>query len=334
MVDGLLEIYNLMNQDIPTNANLDISLICEAILLCHNKIEGDLPHGLRIHADNAASETKNQVAFKAGAVLLNLKIFDVVSFTYFQTGHSHGLPDQRFSEVRNLLFQQATLQCPDDFIQCLKKVKPRQQRELEVRQVQCLEDWHKFTQPLEITLHKHTTTHKMKKSGQHACHYFLMMTREKYATFGDIGMIENFEDESPHPKDVVLVVKSHLSSDDIAQNPFVFLPASALEKLEGFPEYTVPLKKMGKDTVAEMNKTIEKIIQRPWCMNEAAAYLRQLIQQQGTVPQPSRASHPLEELKTRLAGHSKPDQSVFKASPLMILTRLFGKTDPNLDKQF
>ena len=43
-------------------------------------------------------------------------------------------------------------------------------------------------------------------------------------------MIENFEDESPHPKDVVLVVKSHLSSDDIAQNPFVFLPASCSGK--------------------------------------------------------------------------------------------------------
>ena len=44
-------------------------------------------------------------------------------------------------------------------------------------------------------------------------------------------MVENFQDEPPNPKDVVLVLKSHLSSDDISQKPFVFLPASALQNL-------------------------------------------------------------------------------------------------------
>ena len=68
--------------------------------------------------------------------------------------------------------------------------------------------------------------------------------------------------------------------------------------------------------MAEMNKTIEKIIQRPWCMNEAAAYLRQLIQQQGTVPQPSRASHPLEELKTEVGWSFKARPECFQGQSI------------------
>ena len=320
MVDGLLEIYNLMNQDMPTTANLDMSLISDAILLCNERLQADgrqLPKGLRVHADNCTSETKNQVAFKTGAFLLHQGFFDVVVWSYFQTGHSHGLPDQRFSEVRHLLFQESTLQTPADFVKVLEKVKPRQQRDLLVQKVECMENWNEFLEPLQISLHGHNTTHRMKQSGLHACHYFLMVTREKYDQFGDAGMVENFEDEPPHPKDIVLVVKSHLSSEDISQKPFVFLPASALQNLQGWPEYTVQLNKMSKDTEKELRKTMEKITQPPWHMRDAAEYITQLIDQQGTVPQVNRG-HPLEELSKQLKSEQpKPDQSVFKAGPTL-----------------
>ena len=140
------------------------------------------------------------------------------------------------------------------------------------------------------------------------------MTREKYAQFGDVGMVENFQDEPPSPKDVVLVLKSHLSSDDISQKPFVFLPASALQNLQGWPEYTVQLNKMSKETEKELRKTIEKVTQPPWHMKAAAEYIEQLIRQSGCHPQCVRDSHPLEELKAKLAdGESKPEPGVFKA---------------------
>ena len=301
----------------PTTANLDMSLISDAILLCYDRLCANgrqLPKGLRIHADNCTSETKNQVAFKTGAFLLHQGFFDVVVWSYFQTGHSHGLPDQRFSEVRHLLFQESTLQTPADFVKVLEKVKPRQQRDLLVQRVECMENWNQFLEPLEVSLHGHNTTQKMKKSGQHACHYFLMVTREKFAKFGDAGMVENFEDEPPNPKDIVLVLKSHLSSDDISQKPFVFLPASALQNLQGWPEYTVQLNKMSTQTMKDLRKTIEKISQAPWHMHDAARYIDGLIRQQGTVPPVSRG-HPLQKLHEELESGTvaKPDDGVFKA---------------------
>ena len=148
----------------------------------------------------------------------------------------------------------------------------------------------------------------MKQAKQHARHYFLMTTRAKYAEFGDVSMVENFEGELPHPKDIVLVLKSHMSSDDISQAPFVFLPRSALQKLTGFPEYTVPRKSMATQTKKDLNKTIEKITQPPWCMNDAAQYLKKLIQQEGTVPEkPDVEKHPLEELLLNLKDPSHAD---------------------------
>ena len=83
-----MEIYNLMNHDIPTTANLDISLISDAMLLCYNRLHAaglQFPKGLRVHADNCTSETKNQVAFKAGAFMICQGFFDVIVWSYFQT---------------------------------------------------------------------------------------------------------------------------------------------------------------------------------------------------------------------------------------------------------
>ena len=147
-----------------------------------------------------------------------------------------------------------------------------------------------------------------------------MVTREKYAEFADVGMVENFENEPPNAKDVVLVLKSHLSSEDISQKPFVFLPASALQKLQGWPEYTVQLNKMSTQTVKDLRKTMDKITQAPWHMHDAARYIDGLIHQQGTVPQVSRC-HPLEKLHEELeagTGRIKPDDGVFKASHVFL----------------
>lgn len=139
VADGLLEHFFLMDEDIAPTSNLDLSLMTETMSRCYYYIQrigkASYPRGLRVHADNAAAETKNQVAFKFGAYLLWNGYFDNVVWSYFQTGHSHGLPDQRFSEVRHLLFQESVLECPKDFIKVLQQVKPRQQRELLITSV-------------------------------------------------------------------------------------------------------------------------------------------------------------------------------------------------------
>ena len=104
--DGLEETYYLMDQNISTTANLDLTLLSDmmekAAKLCRER-NVPLRKKVRIHADNATSETRNQTAFKWGALMVHRSIWTQVVFTYFAVGHSHGLPDQRFSVVRSKL---------------------------------------------------------------------------------------------------------------------------------------------------------------------------------------------------------------------------------------
>ena len=134
VTDGICESYYLMDQAVSATANLDLTLISEELLNAfeHCQHRGvQFPVGLRVHADNAPSEMKNQLAMKFGSWLLHLNVVESVVFSFFMTGHSHGLPDQRFSEVRFELASQNVLESPMDFINAIENVKPRQGRSLQ-----------------------------------------------------------------------------------------------------------------------------------------------------------------------------------------------------------
>lgn len=160
-----------------------------------------------------------------------------------------------------------------------------------------------------------------KKKGEHACHFYMMVTRKKYSEIGDLAMIENFPDEEPHEKDIIMIVKSHLSSTDLAQAPFVFLPAAALAKLQRFPEYNVPRNSMSDKVRKELVKTINKVERPPWSMTEVTSqdtHFYKLIEQAGQVPEvPETCGHPLEELRDKLSKPEDPSaKNLLKEKPL------------------
>ena len=177
-------------------------------LLQSNEADSGIPFpkGLRIHADNAPSETKNQLAFKTGAWLVHMAIYEVLSWTFFQTGHSHGLPDQRFSELRGLLFAADVLETPEDFLDVVRKVVPRQKRDLSAQHCGAISNFHEFFKPLPFTVHGHTTTHNMKLRYGHGAHYYTMMTREYYAKVADLSEVQSGFKDPPHPKDIVMLL--------------------------------------------------------------------------------------------------------------------------------
>lgn len=181
--DGLEEAYFLMDSDVATTADLDLTILCDVLEHAAQKCLArnvPMPKNLRIHADNCASETRNQTAFKFGALLVNRSIFKQICFTYFAVGHSHGVPDQRFSEVRSTLTKQDAIQSPKDFIAAVQKVVPRQGRELRVERLQCLYDFKGFVEELDIQVSGHTSTHQKLQQNLEVCHQFSLMTRENF----------------------------------------------------------------------------------------------------------------------------------------------------------
>ena len=133
-----------MDNDVTTTANLDLTLLSDmmnqAVETCRSR-HVPLPKNLRVHADNATSETRNQTALKWGAVMAYRSMFSQVAFTYYAVGHSHGLPDQRFSEVRGKLCSESVLQTPEDFLSAVKKMQAPSSRVLRAERCSSLFDF-------------------------------------------------------------------------------------------------------------------------------------------------------------------------------------------------
>ena len=96
-----------------------------------------MPHHRRLHTDNASGEGKNQTILYLAAWLVRRGLFDSVTLSQFRVGHSHGKPDQRFSEIRTALAQSALLENPDQFAEAIAQgVKPRENRTLKTHRLQ------------------------------------------------------------------------------------------------------------------------------------------------------------------------------------------------------
>ena len=139
IVEGLTEHYILADQDIVKNADLQCTLIGLLLQESFHDLQargGELPRHLRIHTDNATGEGKNQPVFYLASWMVKRKLFDSVTLSQFRVGHSHGKPDQRFSEVRYALSQTSVLEDPSLFAAAIQNgVKPREGRALKVHQV-------------------------------------------------------------------------------------------------------------------------------------------------------------------------------------------------------
>ena len=78
LVEGISEEFFIMDMDVIKNSNLMITLLARAIhkALKHYDEKGwQRPASLRVHSDNAASETKNQLVFRWCAAMLHQNMF-------------------------------------------------------------------------------------------------------------------------------------------------------------------------------------------------------------------------------------------------------------------
>ena len=166
-------------------------------------------------------------------------------------GHSHGLPDQRFSEVRTALLNASWIEDLNGFQSVIKGgVKGRQGRELRTRHVEAMYDYKGFLSGLEWGLSGHVQTAANRQKNVQACHSFLLVKRKVAQRFAVI-LEEDDNDEPKHDDDIMMITKLYVSSDEVSQ-AFRFLPHTAFDKLSGqFPVADVPLKKLPAKTVKD-----------------------------------------------------------------------------------
>ena len=76
-VDGVMEAFFFMDQDLPQNSSLQCTLLAHILNITADTLSKkavDMPSVLRVHSDNASGERKNQVMLLMGGFLARASI--------------------------------------------------------------------------------------------------------------------------------------------------------------------------------------------------------------------------------------------------------------------
>ena len=113
--------------------------------------------------------------------------------------------------------------------------------------------------------------------GQEACHVFKFVCRESLDP--NIEVHNAFSGIEESPRDVVLLVKPFMGSEEWAQVPEVCFPFACLNYLVELP-YLANLLPRGSLTQRQSHeflRTAQLVEQTPWKLDRAAEYLRTFV---------------------------------------------------------
>ena len=86
-----------------------------------------------------------------------------------------------------------------------------------------------------------------------------------------------FKDTDRHPQDVVMVCKQFWASDQLAQPPLLWCPHSLYAGLKQVPWARKDRNVMSERHMKEYKKTAAAVVQKPWCLLRAGAYLEKWV---------------------------------------------------------
>ena len=275
IVEGLCEHYILADLDLPKNANLQCTLLGLVLEETQQALKArgrTMPRHLRLHTDNASGEGKNQTILYLAAWLVRRGLFDSVTLSQFRVGHSHGKPDQRFSEIPTALAQSALLENPEQFAEAIAQgVKPRENRTLKTHRLQATIAFKEFFEAMALKTSGHTQTKGKTESNLEAVHVFSVTTRRMLTE--EVGTHSSEPYGSCEEDDIILSCRLHLADKDWSQQPLVLATSAG-----PYPTRVNPRLQLSDKQRKEFEKTAWKITQSPWQMHLGSAYLLKLCQ--------------------------------------------------------
>ena len=262
---NLLEVFWVVDPDMRKNANLECTLFARLLHMVSTELPRPLPRHWSMQVDNATAEGKNQTVAKFMAWLTWKKLFDSTEHTEFSVGHTHNVQDQRFAECATAIKSNTNIQVPSDVVKVITdRVKARQNRKLVCERVFGAFDWHEFFDELGVSMRGHTQTRAMKTRSLEACHVWRFLRREDVQWDGPIST--DWPDASPHPGDIILLVKQHLDDAEYSQEPVVFCPDFCFQRLPLRPGGVDPRTRLSSRQVKEFTKTSTAVAVKPWVM--------------------------------------------------------------------
>ena len=286
IVEGVLEGYFVMDQDVKKNSDMEITILSLALERSAELLSSRggvmMPEHLSLTYDNTAREGKNQHMAKWMAWLVSRGMFRSVQDGNGQVGHSHNKLDQRFSVVGGVLSRQTCLQTPEDFMTVIQQhVHPAGGRELYVTKLEEVWDWQDFFEPAGMMWKGIAASH----TAPDVCHSKRFVRRQDIPmlTLGlpgcDLNVPAMFENDKEEQDDVILLTKEFWSSDALAHPPMLVWNSRLCLKLGGFPVQGCPRNPLSTDQIRQFRKTAAAVKEAPWKLLAASSYLTQWCDQ-------------------------------------------------------
>ena len=156
IVEGVVEMYLLMDEDQPKDSNMEITALCFALNCTANILMQrgvPVPEHLSVKFDNTAREGKNQHVAKFLAWLTATGVFLSAQDGQGEVGHTHDGLDQRFGVIATILSQTKLLSTPGEFKKVIEnQLQTCRNRVLIVEQVEATYNWQAFFDPLGLVI--------------------------------------------------------------------------------------------------------------------------------------------------------------------------------------
>lgn len=266
LVHGWFSAGYIFDPTMPKDSNTFIEILVQSIHavfdMCRAK-RMQPPRRLVVQADNAG-DNKNQWVFDM-IYCLTVRTFEACFLNYLRTGHSHEDIDACFGSWATHLCSEKTLETPTDFLTSLSKAFPKTRFQM----LDYVRNWAAYLSDLMV---------KSEGIGGSvgAAHSFCCARRSEFDVVS-FGQPSSAFPELPASDDVIMVCRKYMHSAMLAQPPLVALPVGRLKLLRGGrPTQMVARDAYSPAQASELAKTARKLLEFPFHLERAAAYLMEL----------------------------------------------------------
>ena len=166
------------------------------------------------------------------------------------------------------------LQSPDDFVATIRQgLKPIRGRPVFADILHGTWDWQQFFDGLRFNVSGIAASY----------HHPIVCFSKRFLQLRDLPKLnlpgwelevpDLFKDTVRHPQDVVMVCKQFWASDKLAQPPLLWCPHSWYARLRQVPWARKDRNVMSEAQMRAYKKTARAVVQTPWCLLRAGAYL-------------------------------------------------------------
>ena len=272
LVPGIMEYYGILEADVEGDSDTQQTILSRVLELVAEHLQSrgrKMASRLIIQSDNTSKEGRNSPMLTFASLLVKSNRFAEVSLTMFRVGHTHNRLDQRFGVIGAKLARAGPLQTPEAYVSYLQEnYVPARGVELKIEVIHAVHHWREFVAPLNV----HFSGIQGSKTTADAAHVMRVVRRENLQEAGPelLGLIQGGADGQD--SDPILLAKHWLCSKTLSQPPTVLLTEFPLDFMS-LVALEAPRTVLTEESVKKYQKTANEILEAPWSMHEAYAYL-------------------------------------------------------------